>query len=136
VVAALSLLAELATADRFGITGDWGPSHWRRISPSRLWTEAAAARQLVTAAGTTVWEAAVVGIPVVLLMTAANQRLVYRWARDAGIPGLNALLVDPEFLAHQLRALLDVPAQLPRVENGVNRVVQRLAQLAGREGRS
>ncbi len=123
----------LLDTEQFVATGDWAPPRWRRIAADRLWAEAPQARQLVVAAGTTVWEAAAVGIPVILLMTAENQRLVYRWGRDAAIPGINTLLVDSEFLAHQLRALLAVPSPLPSVADGTDRVVHRLADLLGSE---
>ena len=129
LVEAMSILDELAGAERFAATGDWAPAGWRRVAPEDLWSAAVSARQLVTAAGSTVWEAASMGIPVVLLMTADNQRQVYRWCRDAGVPGLNALLVDAEFLAHQLRALLAVPSALPPVTDGSDRVVSRLREL-------
>jgi spore coat polysaccharide biosynthesis predicted glycosyltransferase SpsG len=137
VTNAFRQLAHLAPEHRFGMTGDWAPDGWRTIPRAELWTAAAGARHLITAAGTTVWEAAAVGVPVVLLMIAENQRLVYRWARDAGVPGLNATLIDAEFLAHQLRALIGVACALPPVANGAHRVVERLVQLvrAARSGR-
>ena len=134
VALAFGLLDELSTRFRFAYTGDWGPARWRRLRPERFWAEAAVARHMITAAGVTAWEAAAVGIPVVLLMTAANQRYTYRWGRDAGVPGLNALLVDAEFLAHQLAALIEVPAVLPRVTSGAGRMVEALTQLAGCDG--
>ncbi len=131
IKAAFDQLAALASDTRFAITGPWGPAGWRRIAPGRLWAEVARAKALVMAAGSTVWEAAAVGIPVVLLETAANQRLNYRWARDAGVPGLKTSLVDGEFLAHQLRALIPAARPLPRVTGGAGQVVAALAQLAG-----
>ncbi|MHB1328393.1 MAG: hypothetical protein ACYC2K_09340, partial [Gemmatimonadales bacterium] len=133
LVDSMRQLDSLLDTDQFVATGDWAPPRWRRIAADRLWAEAPRARQLVVAAGTTVWEAAAVGIPVILLMTAENQRLVYRWGRDAAIPGINTLLVDSEFLAHQLRALLAVPSPLPSVADGTDRVVGRLADLLGSE---
>ena len=130
VVAALTLLDQLAPDKRFACTGGWAPSRWRRIEPGAFWANAGNARSLILAAGSTVWEAAAVGIPVILLMTADNQMLVYRWGRDAGVPGVNAQLVDAEFLAYQLRALLEVPTRLPSASNGAERVADRLWSLA------
>jgi len=130
VVEMLCLLDELAPDERFAATGDWAPERWRRIQADALWREAGRARGMIIAAGGTVWEAAAVGIPVILLMTADNQRLVYRWGRDAGVPGLNALLLDSDFLAHQLGGLLQVPTPLPAVTNGADRVADRLWRLA------
>ncbi len=129
LIESMRQLDALLDTEQFATTGNWAPPRWRKIAADRLWDEAQHARQLVVAAGTTVWEAAAVGIPVILLMTAENQRLVYRWGRDAAIPGINTLLVDAEFLAHQLRALLAVPSPLPPVADGTDRVVQRLIEL-------
>lgn len=130
VIEMLCLLDELAPEERFATTGEWAPARWRRIRSDAFWREAGQARGMIIAAGTTVWEAAAVGIPVILLMTADNQRLVYRWGRDSGVPGLNALLLDPDFLAHQLGGLLRVPSPLPPVTNGADRVAERLWRLA------
>jgi spore coat polysaccharide biosynthesis predicted glycosyltransferase SpsG len=127
---ALSQLSELVTGQRFAIAGNWAPAGWRLIPPDELWANASEARLVVTAAGTTVWEAALVQVPVILLQTAHNQRFVYRWGRDAGVPGLNTLLVDAEFLAHQLRALLPAARPLPPLLNGAPAVAMRLGRLA------
>ncbi|MGE0441738.1 MAG: hypothetical protein AB7L66_06110 [Gemmatimonadales bacterium] len=134
VAAAFGLLDEFNLPVRFAYSGDWGPTGWRQVAPHRFWTEAAGARHLITAAGITVWEAAVVGIPVVLLMTADNQRDTYRWCRDAGVPGTNTLLADAEFLAHQLAALIAVAGRLPAVQSGTGRVVEILTRLAAESG--
>lgn len=126
---ALEILAELQPEERFAIAGEWAPGGWRRVPTGELWTEASKARRLVTDAGPTVWEAAAVGIPVVLLQVAESQRLVYRWARDAGVPGLNAGLIDAEFLAHQLQALLPAARALPAIHNGARSVAECLEHL-------
>lgn len=130
VLEAFHRLAELFPEQPFAATGQWAPSRWRRIEADRLWHDVATARQLISAAGTTVWEAAAVGVPVGLLMIADNQRLVYRWARDAGAPGINTTLLDAEFLAHQLRSLIGVACPLPKVTNGTSRLVDGLLPLA------
>ena len=131
VLDAFERLAEMFPEQPFSATGNWAPPRWRRISADRLWDDVVGAKQLLTAAGTTVWEAAAVGIPVGLLMIADNQRLVYRWARDAGAPGINTTLLDAEFLAHQLRSLIGVACALPRVENGTPRLIEGLMALVG-----
>ncbi len=125
----MEILAELTPDNRFAIVGDWAPRGWRTVPAAELWRQAMGATRLVTAAGTTVWEAAAVGVPVVLLQIADNQRLAYRWGRDAGVPGLNAGLIDAEFLAHQLRALLPAARPLPRIENGAASVAECLEHL-------
>ncbi len=127
---AFEQLARLAPEVPFAMAGSWGPTGWRRVAPEHFWRETARARAMITGAGGTVWEAAVVGIPVVLLEIAPNQRLIYRWARDAGVPGLKTSLVDADFLAHQLRALLPAARPLPRVQSGTRLVAAELAQLA------
>ncbi len=130
VVEAFAQLADMVPDQPFAATGTWAPSHWRRVDPAALWTEVVAAKQLLTAAGTTVWEAAAIGVPVGLLMIAENQRLVYRWARDAGAPGINTTLLDADFLAYQLRSLITVACALPPVTNGTGRLVEGLMALA------
>jgi hypothetical protein len=124
---ALRELSRLAPDRPFAITGDWAPRGWRRLPPPRLWAEAARAARLVTAAGTTAWEAAVVGVPVILLQLHHNQRRVYAWGRDAGVPGLSALLLDAELLGRQLAALLDWARPLPPLTAGAGRVAAALA---------
>lgn len=136
VIEAFDCLADLFPEQAFAATGNWAPSRWRAIQPDRLWHDVASARQLLTAAGTTVWEAAAVGVPIGLLMIADNQRLVYRWARDHGAPGINTTLLDAEFLAHQLRSLIGVACALPAVTNGTPRLVDALMTLAASGSRS
>lgn len=121
--------------ERMAMTGRVVPRGWRQIEPACFWAEASHAKMLVTAAGGTMWEAAAAGIPVVVLQIADNQRFGYRWARDAGVPGINALLVDGDFMAHQLRALIGAARPLPRLTNGAGRVAAVLAQLASSRGR-
>lgn len=130
VTEAFEQLAAMVPDQPFAATGTWAPARWRRIEAAGLWADVVAAKQLLTAAGTTVWEAAAVGVPVGLLMIADNQRLVYRWARDAGAPGINTTLLDADFLAYQLRSLIAVACALPRVTNGTGRLVEGLMAMA------
>lgn len=130
VLLALAQLAELMPEQAFAIPGPAPSARWRAVAPEAFWRETAGAKALVVAAGATVWEASLVGIPVITLQTADNQRLVYRWTRDAGVPGLNAMMVDADFLAHQLRALLPAARPVPVVPNGARRVAAELAALA------
>ena len=123
-------LLHLLPNEPVAMAGPVAPRGWRHIEPTRFWAEASRAKMLVTAAGGTLWEAAAAGIPVVVLQIADNQRFGYRWARDAGVPGINALLVDGDFMAHQLRALIGAARPLPRLTNGAGRVAAALARLA------
>ena len=126
---AFALLTQLMPAERFAIAGDWAPPGTRLVPPDRLWAEAIDAKCLVTAAGSTIWEAAAVGVPMVVVAIAENQRLGYRWARDHGVPGADALSVEGDFLAHQLRALIPAAMIAPPLENGAGRVAEELGRL-------
>ncbi len=129
IVAAVALLLQLMPEERFAIAGDWAPSGARVIAPGRLWDEVAAGKCLVTAAGGTLLEGAAVAVPMVVVALADNQGLAYRWARNAGVPGANAMMIDGEFLAHQLRALIPAAMIAPPLVNGAGRVAEALAQL-------
>ena len=129
MINALALLFKLMPAERFAVTGDWAPPGARQVDPDHLWAEAIEAKCLVTAAGGTTWEAAAVGVPMVVVVVAENQRLVYRWARDCGVPGVNALGLDRDHLAHQLRALIPAAMIAPPLVNGAGRVARELARL-------
>ncbi len=129
VIGAVGLLIQLMPRDRFAVAGDWAPAGCRRVEPEHLWREAAAAKCLVSAAGGTLWEAAATGIPMVAVAIVENQMHAYRWARNVGIPGANAMLIDGESLAHQLRALIPAAMIAPALTNGAGRVATELARL-------
>ena len=129
LISAFETLVELMPAERFAVIGDWAPSGARQVSPDRLWAEATEGKCLVTAAGGTTYEAAAVGVPMVVIAVAENQRLVYGWARQCGVPGANSLAVDGESLAQQLRALIPASMIAPPLQNGAGRVALELARL-------
>ena len=81
-------------------------------------------------------EAAAAGVPMVVVAIADNQRMGYRWARDSGVPGANAMVIDDECLAHQLRALIPAAMVAPMLENGAGRVAAELASLVLSSGPS
>lgn len=128
VIDALHRLARLLPRERFQVAGRWGPRRWPTVDPGGLWSAASRASRLVTAAGTTTWEAAAVGVPVVLVQLADNQRLVFRWARDCGVPGVDATVLDGEKLARQLSRLLPLARPLPPLTGGAGQVVAELCQ--------
>lgn len=128
VIDAMHRLARLLPRERFQVAGRWGPRRWPTVDPGGLWSAASRASRLVTAAGTTTWEAAAVGVPVVLVQLADNQRLVFRWARDCGVPGVDATVLDGEKLARQLRRLLPLARPLPPLVDGAGQVVAELCQ--------
>lgn len=129
MIRAFEALVELMPAERFAVIGDWAPSGARQVSPDRLWAEATEGKCLVTAAGGTTYEAAAVGVPMVVIAVAENQRLVYGWARQCGVPGANSLAVDGESLAQQLRALIPAAMIAPPLQNGAGQVALELARL-------
>ena len=129
MIRSFALLARLMPAERIAIAGHWAPPGCRAVSPDRLWAEAEAGKCLVTAAGGTAWEAAAVGIPMVVVAIADNQRLAFQWARSSGVPGADAQSVSGESLAHQLRALIPAAMIAPALANGAGRVAAELARL-------
>lgn len=107
--------------------GAWVRPPAARSDASRPWTSLSRCGALVTAAGSSVWEAAAVGIPAVVVRTAANQDRIVRWARDAGVPAVDALNADDaRALAAEIMDALGRAAPLPRIEPGAGRVAQRL----------
>lgn len=129
LIGAFALLTQLMPAERFAIAGDWAPPGTLEVPPDQLWATAIDAKCLVTAAGSTIWEAAAVGVPIVVIAIAENQRSVYRWARNHGVPGADGLSVQGDVLAHQLRALIPAAMIAPPLENGAGRVAEELARL-------
>jgi carbamoyl-phosphate synthase large subunit len=76
-----------------GVSTGWStvepvPPGWRRANPVEPWTQLSRARWILIAAGSMLWEAAAVGIPVMVLATADNQRLAADYARRHGAPVL------------------------------------------------
>ena len=132
LVEGLALLAERAGADRFAGSGSWVPSGWATIDPENPWEQIARADRLIISSGTTVWEAASVGIPVVLVQIASNQDLIFKWARDHGVPGVDArpFTGQPDTLSRALEHALSQPRRLPHVENGAANVSRLLRELA------
>lgn len=129
MIRSFGLLAELMPAERIAIAGHWAPAGCRAVSPDQLWVEAGAGKCLVTAAGGTAWEAAAVGVPIVVVAIADNQRLAFQWARASGVPGADAQSINSEGLAHQLRALIPAAMIAPALANGAGRVAAELARL-------
>jgi hypothetical protein len=93
------------------------------------------ASALITAAGTSLWEAASARIPVVVLCTADNQVAVSDWARQAGVPVIDArqAAVARE-VATGLCKALPFARPLPPIENGAPAVARRLLELALERG--
>jgi len=86
--------------------------------------------RLLVASGTTVWEAAAVGIPVALIQTADNQSRIFAWARSAGAPGISLAANGTSDLASLLAKAVMSAVKLPRIRNGSQAVAHHLASLA------
>ncbi len=132
---AMAHLAEEVPGISFSGAGDWVPPSWERLEPGHLWPGVMRASALITAAGTSLWEAASAGIPVVVLCTADNQVGVSDWARKAGVPVIDArqAAVARELTTELCRALPSA-RPLPPIENGAPAVARRLLELALERG--
>jgi spore coat polysaccharide biosynthesis predicted glycosyltransferase SpsG len=125
------MLAERIEWEFFGVGPDW-PSSWHCVDAQDPWPILAGCQRLVSAAGTSVWEAAVVGIPTVLLKVANNQRLVAKWAQENGGAVVDAQSArDADALCTEILHVLDNTRALPPLESGAGAVVRRILNLAG-----
>jgi hypothetical protein len=118
----------------FAGVGSWLPAGWRPLPRSNPWSQIVRHDSVIVAAGATTWEAAAVGIPVVLARTADNQNLVIEWGRQHDVPVVD-LLDDgatAEMIAARLAAALKQARPLPAMEDGSPRVRDVLTELANR----
>jgi hypothetical protein len=128
---AMAHLAEEVPGIRFSGAGDWVPPSWERLEPGHPWPGVMRASALITAAGTSVWEAAVTRIPVVVMCTADNQAAGLEWARQTGVPVIDARQAGAaRDLAGGLGKTLPFARPLPPIENGAPAVARRLLELA------
>jgi hypothetical protein len=132
---AMRHLADRARGISFSAAGDWAPPSWERLEPAQPWHGAMRASALITAAGTSLWEAANARIPAVVLCTADNQIGGCDWVRQAGVPVIDA---RPGAVAREVAAALSealpLARALPPMENGAPRVARTLLDLALRRG--
>lgn len=117
------------------LTGDasWIPASWRKVTADDPWKAFARCSMILTAGGSTVWEAAHVGIPACVLVTAPNQRLIGEWVRVHGVPVIDITRADAssDFYS-KLQSFAIEAALLPRLENGASDVARILQRLAAR----
>lgn len=117
----------------FCVTGsaDWVPATWKSVPPDQQWPHFARCSMLLTAAGSTVWEAAHVGIPACLIVSAENQRLIGDWATRHGAPVIDVTTkAAPGTVIDALRRHGTSAAALPHINNGAPQVARRLLELA------
>jgi len=129
------IIARLArvSGTTLAVAGDAGPAGCERIEPARLWARLARCDRLLVSAGTSIWEAAVVGIPVVVLQIAENQRLNAEWVRRQGIPTIDATAgADAAAIADAVAAALPHARSLPNLDGGAARVADALFARAAR----
>jgi hypothetical protein len=128
---AITELAGSLPQSSFRGAGEWVPKSWTQVDPDRVWDGLAGASVLITAAGSSIWEAATVGIPVVALCAADNQVLVWQWAAAAGVPGVDVRrATTASAVAEELRRALPRARPLPPLRNGAPAVARALHKAA------
>jgi spore coat polysaccharide biosynthesis predicted glycosyltransferase SpsG len=135
LASAMAQLAEEVPGISFSGAGDWVPPSWERLEPGHLWHGVMRASTLITAAGTSLLEAASARIPVVVLCTADNQVAQSAWARQAGVPVIDVrqAAVARE-VATGLGKTLPLARPLPPIDNGAPAVARRLLELVSERG--
>ena len=110
----------------------WVPNHWCAVDSVNPWEAFSRCASMLTAGGSTVWEASYVGIPTCVMLCAPNQRLICLWAAANGAPLVDIALASGS--ASELQSLLaeHVPraALLPRVERATAEVARALFRAA------
>jgi hypothetical protein len=125
--AVIQLAERLGPQTAFIGAGDWLPSNWTSAPAADPWAELVRCEVLITASGISMWEAAAVGIPIVPLLVAANQKLVFAWAQSTGTRGIDVLgATDARALTDALVSTLPNARPLPRLRSGAHRVVEAL----------
>lgn len=130
LVDVLRAVAAARSGVPFVAVGEWVPATWTRIDAGELWDRASRSACLITAAGTTVWEAAAVGIPVVVLQIADNQARVAAWAEESGAPVVRLTAARPVDPVQKVMAALRCARPLPHLADGAPHVASTLARLA------
>jgi UDP-2,4-diacetamido-2,4,6-trideoxy-beta-L-altropyranose hydrolase len=128
--AALSQLPVLLKMPQGLSVGACTPPGWRGANQNDTWSELRHATWLITAAGSTVWEAAAVGIPVAVVVFAEHQALVGEWASKAGVPVIDVRnRTDSSDIAAELAAKVKEVRPLPPLKSGAEGVARRLLRL-------
>jgi spore coat polysaccharide biosynthesis predicted glycosyltransferase SpsG len=139
---ALERLADRCPELRFVGVGSTVPDGWERVDAHTLWADVARrCGRVLTAAGSSLWEAAFVGIPTAVVVIAANQRAGGAWVAGAGVPVVDATphldpaartlpTPDVEELADALTSAIRRATPLPRLVNGAPSVAAEIVRLA------
>jgi len=115
---------------RFAAAGADLPPGWTRLDPDNPWIDLARCDRLLASAGSIMWEAAAVGIPVVLILTAANQRRNFDWGRCSGVPCIVAEGSTGGEICGALMEAIPRAMPLPRIRNGAERLASAFDELA------
>lgn len=125
----LDELTRLLRGETVRALGSAARPGWGVVAPDSPWNELKHARVLVCSASSSLWEAAHVGVPTLVVAFAENHTLVAEWATRHQIPVIDLLRDAPDASARRVfEALRHAPVP-PRVEPGAARVVVRLQQL-------
>jgi hypothetical protein len=104
----------------------------RPVPPDDIWGALKHAAWLISAAGSTTWEAAVVGIPFVGVITADNHVAAARWVASHGNPVVDLRQIGSiDGVAADLAAAVTRARPLPRLHPGAPAVVREVSALIG-----
>jgi hypothetical protein len=128
IVAAIDKWASSTGRDVRASPAKWLPKGWTTTASGPVWDELAGCSMLIGNAGTTIWEAAAIGIPTCVMVTAENQLRTGQWAAAHGGTVIDALKATESELICALARSAAVP--LPSVENAAPRVCALLYECA------
>lgn len=128
IVAAIDKWASSTGREVRASPAGWLPNGWMMTSSGSVWDEIVGCSMLIGSAGTTLWEAAAIGIPTYVMVTAENQLRTGQWAAAHGGTVIDALKATESELICALTLSAAVP--LPAVENAAPRVSRLLHELA------
>jgi spore coat polysaccharide biosynthesis predicted glycosyltransferase SpsG len=128
----LEALPAACGVSRLQCVGSPLPACCRPVPPDDIWRALKHAPWLISAAGSTTWEAAVVGIPFVAVIIADNHMVAARWIAGHGVPVVDLRLREsPEEAVSTLSLAVTRARPLPKLQPGGGAVVQELSSLIG-----
>ena len=122
LVAALEGVAQRFQVPVAG-AGKWAPAWWEPVDSISPWNRLVDVDVLLTAAGSSVWEAASVGVPVVVIRTAENQSKVTDWVASKGGAVVDGLGRSRSRLEPDLVAAIRTARPLPHLSSGQDTVI-------------
>lgn len=125
----LDVLAELLRGEQVCALGSALRPGWSPIAEDQPWLELRRARALICSASSSLWEAAHVGVPSVVVAFADNHALVLEWAERRRMAVVNLLREAPKAAAHRVVEGLRHACAAPHIASGAENVVGRLQRL-------